>query len=130
MPLVRIDVNQDTSADLIAIISEVVYQGMIRPAKVPEHDRFQIVTRHASEELIYPKEGYLGIQHSRALVYIQVTWLKGRTKEQKQSFYAQVVAEIVAKGRIRAEDVFISLVETGFEDWSFGQGLMQYSDRG
>jgi hypothetical protein len=40
-----------------------------------------------------------------------------------------VVDEICAKQPVRKEDVLISLVESGREDWSFGNGDMQYAPR-
>ncbi len=126
MPLTRIDVNKNVTVDLIRIVSEAVYQGMIGPAKVPEHDRFQIVTRHSADELVYPTEGYMGLTYTRNLIYIQITWLSGRSTEQKRQFYRQVTTDIATKGKVRMEDIFITLLDTGKEDWSFGNGLMQY----
>jgi 4-oxalocrotonate tautomerase len=129
MPLVRIDVNKDVTVELIRVISEAIYDAMIGPAKVPEHDRYQIVTRHTADELIYPTEGYLGLTYSRALIYIQVTWVSGRSTEQKKQFYQQVATDIATKGKVRKEDIFINLVESSPEDWSFGNGLMQYGPK-
>jgi 4-oxalocrotonate tautomerase len=129
MPLVRIDVNKDVTAELIRVISEAIYDAMIGPGRVPEHDRFQIVTRHTADELIYPREGYLGLTYSRDLIYIQVTWLSGRSTDQKKQFYQQIATDIATKGKVRKEDIFINLVESGPEDWSFGNGLMQYGPK-
>jgi 4-oxalocrotonate tautomerase len=129
MPLVRIDVNKDVTVELIHVISEAIYDAMIGPAKVPEHDRYQIVTRHTADELIYPTEGYLGLTYSCALIYIQVTWVSGRSTEQKKQFYQQVATDIATKGKVRKEDIFINLVESSPEDWSFGNGLMQYGPK-
>jgi 4-oxalocrotonate tautomerase len=47
---------------------------------------------------------------------------EGRTLEQKRGFYKQVVDELNQRLRLRREDVFISLVGTGRDDWSFGNG--------
>jgi 4-oxalocrotonate tautomerase len=129
MPLVRIDVNKDVTVELIHVISEAIYDAMIGPAKVPEHDRYQIVTRHTADELIYPKEGYLGLTYSHSLIYIQVTWVGGRSTEQKKKFYQQVATDIATKGKVRKEDIFINLVDSSPEDWSFGNGLMQYGPK-
>ena len=60
MPLVRIDISKNATPELAQTISNVVYAAMIEIAKVPQHDKFQIVTRHATDELIYPSAGYLG----------------------------------------------------------------------
>jgi 4-oxalocrotonate tautomerase len=40
----------------------------------------------------------------------------------KRGFYKQVVDELNQRLKLRREDVFISLVGTGRDDWSFGNG--------
>ncbi|HEX9464536.1 MAG TPA: tautomerase family protein [Alphaproteobacteria bacterium] len=127
MPLVRIDISKDASADLIRIVGDVVYDAMVEIANVPRHDKFQIVTRHAPEELIYPAEGYLGTKYSPEIIFIQVTWVAGRSTDVKKRFYQKIADEIHAKGKVRKQDIFISLVDSGREDWSFGNGEMQYA---
>ena len=127
MPLVRIDVAQDTPADTVKAISDVVYEAMVQTANVPPHDKFQVISRHARDELVYPAEGYLGITYSPQIVFIQVTWNTGRSVEVKKAFYQAVAAGIHARTGVRQEDVWISLVEVNREDWSFGNGEMQYA---
>ena len=73
MPLVRINLSQTTSPEIVKAISDVVYEAMIDVVKVPKNDKFQIITRHAPDELIYPEEGYLGVTYTPGIVYIQVT---------------------------------------------------------
>jgi len=41
----------------------------------------------------------------------------------------EVADEIHAKGGVPKEDVWINLVETSREDWSFGNGEMQYGPK-
>jgi 4-oxalocrotonate tautomerase len=126
MPLVRIDINEDASAELIRVVSDAVYQAMINIANVPAHDKFQVINRHAADEIVYPEEGYLGLNYTRDLIIIQVTWVGGRSTEVKKNFFRQVANEIHEKGGVRKEDVWINLVDTRREDWSFGNGEMQY----
>lgn len=127
MPLVRIDVAADTSPETVAIISDVVYQAMVNTANVPEHDKFQIINRHAKDELVYPAAGYLGITYTPNIVFIQVTWNAGRTVEVKKAFYQAIAEGIHTRTGLRKEDVWISLVDVKREDWSFGNGEMQYA---
>jgi 4-oxalocrotonate tautomerase len=117
MPLARIDISNKAPATLVRVISDAIYKAMVEVANVPTNDKFQIVTRHAQDEIIYPAEGYLGIQYTPELVVIQVTWVSGRS------------TEVNEKGGIRKEDVWISLLESGREDWSFGNGEMQYGPK-
>jgi 4-oxalocrotonate tautomerase len=127
MPLVRIDLRSDASAEFVRIVSDVIYNAMIEVANVPQHDKFQVITRHAPEELVYPAEGYLGIKYSPNIVFIQITWNAGRSTDIKKAFYRKVADDMHTKAGARKEDVWISLVEVNREDWSFGNGDMQYA---
>jgi phenylpyruvate tautomerase PptA (4-oxalocrotonate tautomerase family) len=127
MPLARIDVSAQTSPETVAIITDVVYEVMMSVASVPEHDRFQIVNRHAADELIYPAAGYLGVTYTPQIVFIQITWNAGRTTEVKKAFYKAVAEGIHNRAGLRKEDVWINLVDVNREDWSFGNGEMQYA---
>jgi 4-oxalocrotonate tautomerase len=126
MPLARIDINKNASAELVRIVSDAVYRAMVEIASVPVHDKFQVINRHAADEIIYPEEGYLGLRYTRDLIIIQVTWVRGRSTEVKKRFFHQIANTIHEKGGVRKEDVWINLVDTGREDWSFGNGEMQY----
>ncbi|MGN4189474.1 tautomerase family protein [Burkholderia gladioli] len=128
-PLVRIDLSKSASPEVVAAVSETVYEAMVNIANVPEHDKFQIISRHAPDELVYPAEGYLGVDYTPGIVFIQVTWNAGRTVEVKKAFYRAIADGIHAKVGLRKEDVWISLVDVAREDWSFGNGEMQYAPK-
>lgn len=126
MPLVRIDLAADTSAETAAAISNTVYDAMRSTANVPEDDKFQIISRHARDELVYPPTGYLGITYTEKIVFIQITWSTGRSTEVKRALYQAIADGIHARTGLRKEDIWINLVEVNREDWSFGNGEMQY----
>jgi 4-oxalocrotonate tautomerase len=125
MPLVRIDLAKGTSAQFRKTLGDIVYKAMIDIIDVPKDDKFQIITEHPPEELNYAPS-YLGIEHSSGLVLIQVTMSVGRTVQAKQAFYTEIAEQLHAQLGIRKEDVFINLVETARENWSFGNGIAQY----
>ena len=129
MPLVRINLSKSASAETVRTVSEVVYDAMISVANVPANDKFQIINRHADDELVYPADGYLGVTYTPGIVFIQVTWNAGRTIEVKKAFYKAVAEGISTKAGIRIQDVFISLIDVAREDWSFGNGEMQYAPK-
>ena len=129
MPLVRINLSKSASAETVRTVSEVVYDAMINVANVPANDKFQIINRHADDELVYPADGYLGVTYTPGIVFIQVTWNAGRTIEVKKAFYRAVAEGISTKAGIRIQDVFISLIDVAREDWSFGNGEMQYAPK-
>ncbi|HWT39282.1 MAG TPA: tautomerase family protein [Paraburkholderia sp.] len=127
MPLVRINLSRHAHPETVQAIGDTVYEAMVNVANVPANDRFQIVTRHESDELVYPADGYLGISYSSSIVFIQVTWNAGRSIDVKKAFYAAVANGIHDRTGIRKEDVWISLVDVARENWSFGNGEMQYA---
>jgi 4-oxalocrotonate tautomerase len=129
MPLARIDISKSASDELIRIVSEAVYRAMVEVANVPAHDKFQVINRHSADEMIYPQEGYLGLNYIPGLIIIQVTWVGGRSTDVKKKFYRQIADEIHEKGGVRKQDVWINLVDTAREDWSFGNGEMQYAPK-
>ena len=127
MPLARIDISKDAPAARIKIVTDAIYDAMVALANVPINDRFQIVTRHSPDELIFPADGYLGITYSPDIVFIQVTWVAGRSTDVKKNFYRMVADTIHEKAGIRREDIWITLTGNAREDWSFGNGEMQYA---
>jgi 4-oxalocrotonate tautomerase len=129
MPLARIDISKNASDELVRIVSDAVYRAMVEVANVPAHDKFQIINRHAPDEIIYPQEGHLGVQYTAGLILIQVTWVAGRSTDVKKKFYRRIADEIHEKGGVRKQDVWINLVDTSREDWSFGNGEMQYAPK-
>ena len=126
MPLVRIALRSGKSPDYRRAIGEAVHQCMVEVLNVPPDDRFQVVTEHDSDSLIYDPT-YLGISRSDDIVIIQITLNQGRTVEMKRQFYSALAQSLAARPGVRKEDVFISLVEVAKENWSFGNGIAQYA---
>lgn len=129
MPFVRIDLAATATPALKQTISDVVYDAMITLAKVPAHDKFQVITTHAAGEMVYPKEGYLGIDYTDGIIVIQVTWNAGRSTDVKKAFYRKIADDLHAKAGVRKQDVFINLIDVSPENWSFGNGDMQYAPK-
>ncbi|MCC6198380.1 MAG: tautomerase family protein [Burkholderiales bacterium] len=129
MPLVRINIARTASTELVRAVSDVVYEAMTGAANVPANDKFQIITRHSEDELVYPADGYLGVTYTPGIVFIQVTWNSGRSIDVKKAFYKAVAEGIAQRAGIRIQDVWISLIDVAREDWSFGNGQMQYAPK-
>ena len=121
MPLARIDLMKGKSVEYRQTIGDVVYTAMVEILKAPRGDRFQVITEHDDVDLVYDPY-FLGINRSKDIIFIQLTLAEGRTTEQKRGFYKQVVDDLHKRLGIRREDVFFSLVGTGRDDWSFGNG--------
>jgi len=125
MPLVRISLRRGKSAQHIAAIRNSIYRAMIESFSVPQNDRFILVHQHDAEEFDYDAN-YLDIARSDDLVIIQIACNNTRTVEQKQAFYRRTAELLGKEPGLRPEDVLINLLETGKENWSFGNGVAQY----
>jgi 4-oxalocrotonate tautomerase len=126
VPLVRISLRSGKSQEYQTAIADAVHQAMVETINVPPLDRFQLITEHDPGSLIYDPT-YLDIKRSDDIVIIQVTLNTGRTVEMKRAFYARLAELLHQNPGLRKEDVMITLVEVGKENWSFGNGEAQYA---
>jgi 4-oxalocrotonate tautomerase len=125
MPLARISMKRGKPPAYRKAILESLYLAMRETFNVPEGDRFMTISEHDDDDFLYDP-GYLGIQRSDDLVMIQITVSNTRTVEQKQQLYRRIVERLTESPGLRAEDIFINLVEVLPENWSFGHGVAQY----
>jgi phenylpyruvate tautomerase PptA (4-oxalocrotonate tautomerase family) len=126
MPLVRIYLPDTTSDEECSAISQIVHQALVDTFNVPMPDRFQILTRRTPHELICSEE-FLGVRHSAHVAFIQIFCAPGRSLEMKKALFSETARQASSQCSFSAADVIINLVETPRENWSFGNGLMQYS---
>jgi len=126
MPLVRISLREGKPTAYQKAIGDAVHQAMVEAISVPPLDRFQIITEHTPDGLIYDPE-YLGIRRTDDVVFIQITLNTGRALELKKALYARIVELLKKNPGVRPEDVFINLTEVPRENWSFGSGVAQYA---
>jgi phenylpyruvate tautomerase PptA (4-oxalocrotonate tautomerase family) len=125
MPLTRVSMRRGKPAAYRKAILESLYQAMRETFDVPEGDRFMTITQHDDDDFDYGAD-YLGIHRSDDLVLIQITVSNTRPTAQKQKLYRRIVERLTASPGLRAEDVFVNLVEVLPENWSFGHGEAQY----
>ncbi|MGH2358971.1 MAG: tautomerase family protein [bacterium] len=126
MPLVRISLREGKPAAYRKAVGDAVHQAMVEAINVPPLDRFQVITEHKPDGLIYDAE-YLGVRRTDDVVFIQITLNAGRTLELKKALYARIVEKLKQNPAVRPEDVFINLTEVPRENWSFGNGVAQYA---
>lgn len=125
MPLVRIDIIKGRTAAQRRSLGDAVHQALVETIGVPAADRFQVIREHEANELVYDRN-YLGIRRTDGIVMIQITLSGGRTLAQKRKLYRKIT-ENLAYFEVRPEDVWINLVETARENWSFGLGEASYA---
>jgi len=126
MPLVRIDLRAGKSAAHRKAIADGVHRALVEAVDIPAADRFQIITEHAADGLIYDPS-YPGIQRSDEVVFIQIAWRRGRSVEKKKALYRRIAELLAVDPGLRKQDVFVGLMENDAPDWSFGDGEAQYA---
>ncbi len=125
MPLVRIDIPSDTPSATVRQVADLVHKALVSSLNIPVADRFQTITRRASDEMVCAEE-FLGIAHSRNVLFIQIV-LAPRNGELKKALFSAIATEIADHTPFKAQDVIINLIETAKENWSFGNGIAQFA---
>jgi len=126
MPLVRISLRQGKSEQFRRALGDGVHQAMIEAIEIPAQDRFQVITEHSANDLIYDPS-YLGIERTDDVVFVQIALSTGRKPPQKSKLYKRIVELLGKNPGVRPQDLMINLIETAWENWSFGNGEAQYT---
>ncbi|MDT8715421.1 tautomerase family protein [Clostridium sp. 19966] len=126
MPFVRVNYNEEKyNKNALTLISKNILNSLIEDFNIPPKDYFQVFHSHKEEEIFYDSDYLINGTRSDGILYIQITCGSGRTKEQKKSLYKNITDKLFINCKIPKENVFIMLIETELEDWSFGEGLAQ-----
>jgi 4-oxalocrotonate tautomerase len=127
MPLVRIDLRAGATPEYRKSLADGVHRAMLESLAIPPDDRFQVITEHPPEALIYDPQ-YLGIQRSDRVVFVQISLSSGRKPQQKRKLFKRMSEILDESIGLRPQDLVINLVEVSWENWSFGNGEAQYMD--
>jgi phenylpyruvate tautomerase PptA (4-oxalocrotonate tautomerase family) len=104
-----------------------VHRALIDAIGIPADDRFQILSTHPAQGLVFD-EHYMGVER-RDVIFIHITLVRGRTQEQKLDLYRRITATLSTTADVRPEDVVITLTENDRMDWSVGNGIAQLIDQ-
>nr|BFD95522.1 tautomerase family protein [Kitasatospora sp. Xyl93] len=104
-----------------------MHRALVDAVGIPADDRFQIITPHDPEELVFDPN-YLDVAR-RDVVCVQITLVAGRPRELKLDLYRRLAANLTEVG-VRPEDVFVTLTENALDDWSVGNGRAQLVELG
>ncbi|WP_281165489.1 tautomerase family protein [Liquorilactobacillus sicerae] len=124
MPLVRFDLQKGRSVEEIKEIMDITQEVVIEEFKVPERDRYQIVTQHEPFEMNILDTG-LDIERSEKVVVVSLT-SRPRKKEDVEKFYQQLAEKLAAKKLVAPNDLMVNITINGDEGWSFGYGKAQF----
>lgn len=124
MPLLKFDLIEGRTEEETRTLLDAAHQAVLTAFKVPERDRYQVVTEHKPFHFIMLDTG-LGIERTRNLVLLTVV-TSPRSVESKQLFYAELTRQLKFYCDIEPSDVIVSIVGNTTSDWSFGNGVAQY----
>jgi hypothetical protein len=117
MPLIQIDLDRELYEQKHEELSREIHQAQIDALGVPADDLFQVFRPHEPGELKFDPT-YGGVDR-RSLVLIRITMVHMYSVATKGKLYRAIVERFGALG-VRSEDILISVVENGFEDWYAG----------
>lgn len=120
----RLDLIEGRTDDELKTLLDAVHRAMLAAFKVPERDRYQIVTEHKPSRMIIEDTG-LDIPRTKDVVFLQVT-TRPRGRDLKETFYKLLCEELQTSCGIASSDVVVSMVSNTDEDWSFGLGRAQF----
>jgi len=118
MPLAQIDLDRTLMEQKKTEISEGIQKAFVDALDSPPDDKFHIFRPHDDGELI-ADPGFWGVER-RSMLAIQVTMVHRYPVDAKLEMYRQIAKNLEELG-IRHQDIFISIVENGFEDWYPGK---------
>lgn len=126
MPLVSITHSIDRPG-VEQDLSESVHEALVEAFGIPSDDYFHVVTSHGQTVGLFGPRSFLNVEHTAAMVFVQIACAPGRSVEQKKSLYDQMASRLASTGHVRRQDVIINLVEAARENWSFGDGVAQFA---
>ncbi|HEY0247074.1 MAG TPA: tautomerase family protein [Gryllotalpicola sp.] len=120
MPYIQIELDEELYARKGDEIGAAIHaaQWELPELGIPRSDLFQIFRPRAAGEIVFDPT-YNGVDR-RSLIVIQVLLVYRHPITQKRALYENIVKKLGELG-IRSEDILISLVENGFEDWKLSE---------
>jgi len=123
MPFLRISLKNDLALQQKRAISAAVHEALVASIGIPSDDIFHIIEAHGDNLIFNPH--FMGMARDEGLVMIEIHLAIGRTTEKKQLLYRTIAERLAAVG-VQPDNLFVHLVETTRDNWSFGRGLAQY----
>ncbi|MCP3371196.1 tautomerase family protein [Bradyrhizobium cajani] len=125
MPLLHIAMRAGKPEAYRQAILDGLYRAMRETLNVPEGDEFMTISEH--EPANFRCGDAYSVERSNDAVLIQITVFASRTAEQKKALYRRITDLLGENPGIRAEDVFINVLDAPKENWSVGNGIAQFA---
>lgn len=126
MPLVHVHLIEGKSPKYIKAVCDGIHAALISAWKIPHNDRFQLVSEYKKSHFHFDKTIW-GVKRSDDLIAIYITSIY-RSALKKKNLYRELVKILGENPHVNKEDIFVTIVTVGKEDWSFGNGIAQLTD--
>ena len=107
MPLIQISLLEGKSPEYVQAIADGIHAALCNAWKIPEDDRFQIITEHKKNHFMIYKKIW-NVNRSDDVVVIYITSIP-RSSEMKKNLYQELVKTLGKNPKLRKEDIFDSI---------------------
>jgi Tautomerase enzyme len=118
VPLVQVDLERSLAQRVGSLISDGIHEALVEALGMAPTDRFQIFRTHSDDELVFDPT-YNDVDRGQ-LVSIQILMVRMYDTATKYALFDAIAERLGAVG-VRAQDLLISIVENGLEDWYAGK---------
>ncbi len=124
MPILQISMQVGKPEPYRQAILDSLYRSLREVLNVPEGDAFMTIREHEPANFRFGDA--FGVERSADLLYIAITMFDTRTTMHKAMLYRRIAELLCESPGVRPEDIFINIYDTPKENWSVGNGQMQF----
>ena len=121
MPLAHIALRKGKSVAYRHAVSDAIHRALVEVVGIPQGDKFHVINELDPQNLIFDPS-YLSIERSQDLVIIQIILRIGRDRDTRVRVHDRIATLLEQSPGMRPEDVFITLIENDYANWSVGRG--------
>ncbi|MFE7421168.1 tautomerase family protein [Rhodococcus sp. NPDC057529] len=127
MPTVKVHLRKGRTPEQKDAIATSIQKALVENLGIPDEDRYQLFQEYDDTDFRHT-DGYLGLEYSRELLIIEITFIEGRGDEVKRGILRDINANLVSTAGLRADDALINIIEVARTNISFGQGRAQRAE--
>jgi len=121
MPMTHVSMLKGKPAAYRMAVLEGIHATLHESLGVHPEAFFMTVNEH--DEANFRANRTYPFARSDDLLLVQITLTAGRSTQDKQRFYRDLVARLQTVAGVQPADVFVNLLEVATENWSPGNGL-------
>lgn len=123
MPLININLIEGKPEAYLKKLGDIIHKTLIETWGIPIDDRFHIIHEHKKQHFQIDKIMW-GTNRTDDLILLHIV-SSPRTKDMKLNFYKKLAAALAQEINLGGDDLFINIVTSQPEDWSFANGEAQ-----